>query len=128
MAEVREGLKYTESDEWIKTENGNIRMGITDFAQGKLTDIVGVWDLLETGTDISKGDVICTIESVKASAEMYSPVNGKIIEVNSSLEDEPEKVNSDPYGDGWFVVIELADPGELDTLMDPDPYKARTEE
>ena len=127
MVNVPDDLKYTESDEWIRVEDGKVRMGITDYAQGRLTDIVGVWDLPEVGTEVSKGDVIGTLESVKASAEMCAPFDGKILEIKSSLEDEPGKVNADPYGDGWVVVIEIGDMGELNEFVDAENYRARIE-
>ncbi len=128
MSDVPDDLKYTESDEWVKIEDGKMKMGITDHAQGKLTDIVGVWDLPEEGAELSKGDIICTIESVKASAEMYAPVDGKVVETNISLEEEPEKVNSDPYGEGWVVVMEIGDQDEPEGLMGAEEYSKRISE
>lgn len=117
-------LKYTEDHEWVKIE-GNIGIiGITDHAQGELGDVVFI-DIPEDDATLSKGDTFGTIEAVKTVADMFAPVSGKIVEVNESLNDEPETVNKDPYGEGWIVKIELSDASELDDLMDAETYKSK---
>ncbi len=121
MTNVAPDLKYTENDEWIRVEGSTGVIGLTDYAQDALNDIVYV-ELPEAGDSFDKGDAFGTVESVKAASEMHVPVGGTVTEVNSALEDSPETINSDPYGDGWFIKIELADPSELDDLMDADAY------
>ncbi len=116
-------LKYTEDHEWIKVEGNIGTVGITEHAQGELGDIVYV-DIPNPTAEVKKGDSFGTIEAVKTVAELFSPVSGKIIEVNSPLNDAPETVNSDPYGNGWIVKIELSDLTDLDVLMDADAYQA----
>ncbi|GAB4570979.1 MAG: glycine cleavage system protein GcvH [Anaerolineae bacterium] len=127
MTKVMPDLKYTDSDEWIRVE-GNIGViGLTDYAQDALNDIVYV-ELPEVGDEFGKGDAFGTVESVKAASDMHMPVGGKVTEVNEVLEDAPETVNSDPYGAGWFIKIEISDPSELDDLMDADAYAKYCEE
>ena len=116
-----DGLKYTEDHDWAKKEGGRIRIGITDYAQDQLGDIVFV-EMPEAGSEFSKGDEFGTLESTKAVVELYMPVSGKVAEINYALEDEPELVNSDPYEDGWILKVEPGDPSELDTLMEKDAY------
>ena len=119
---VMDDRKYTKTDEWAKLEEGNrVRIGITDYAQKELRDIIGV-ELPEINSGVSKGDVVATLESVKATGDVYSPISGKIVEVNERLLDEPELLNTDPYGDGWIAVLEIKDPGEYDKLMTPEQY------
>ncbi|GAB1372724.1 glycine cleavage system protein GcvH [Candidatus Kapaibacterium sp.] len=119
-----ENLKYTEDHEWIRVE-GNIGIiGVSDHAQGELGDIVYI-DIPDHEASLAQGDTFGTIEAVKTVADLLSPVSGKIIEVNSGLNDAPETVNKDPYGDGWIVKIELANPSELDSLMDAATYKSK---
>ena len=119
---VMDDRKYTETDEWAKLEEGNrVRIGITDYAQKELRDIIGV-ELPEIDSEVSKGDVIATLESVKATGDVYSPISGKIVEINERLLDEPELLNIDPYGDGWIAVLEIRDPDEYDKLMTPEQY------
>lgn len=119
---VMDGLRYTETDEWAMLEEGNrVKVGITDYAQKELRDIIGV-ELPEINTEVGKGDVIATLESVKATGDVYAPVSGKIVKVNEKLLDEPEILNTDPYGDGWIVVIEIKDRGEYNKLMTPQQY------
>lgn len=115
-------LKYTKEHEWIKVDGNIGTIGITDFAQGELGDVVYV-DIPEDDAEVSLGDTFGTIEAVKTVADMYAPVSGKITEVNEALNDAPETVNSDPYGDGWIVKIELSNTDELNELMDADAYK-----
>ncbi|NPA26610.1 MAG: glycine cleavage system protein GcvH [Chloroflexi bacterium] len=119
-------LKYTKSDEWINPEDGTV--GITDYAQSQLSDVVYVEFIVGEGDTVNKGDIIATIESVKAAADVYAPVSGKVVAVNEALADSPELVNSDPYGQAWLVRIEMSDPSELDELMDADAYRQYCEE
>ena len=115
-------LYYTEDHEWLRlNDDGTATVGITDFAEGELGDIVFV-ELEPEGTNLSAGDVYGTVEAVKTVSELFMPMSGTITEVNIGLESEPEKVNEDPYGDGWMVVIELEDESELDDLLDPEEY------
>ena len=120
--DVREGLKYTETHEWIKQKGDNVIVGITDHAQSELTDIVFV-ELPETGKLLKKGDELCVVESVKSVSEIYAPVSGKIIKINENLEDSPEIINQKPYEDGWLVEIELSEEAEIEDLMDSEEYK-----
>lgn len=122
MANVPEELRYSKTHEWVKVEGSVAVIGITDFAQGELSDIVMV-ELPEVGREVKVEDSIGVIEAVKAVADLYSPVSGKILEVNNVLSTSPETINSDPYGDGWIVKIELADPSEADKLMDAAAYQ-----
>lgn len=115
-------LKYTDDHEWIKIEGKTGIIGITDHAQSELGDVVYV-DLPDDVEEVAKGDTMGTIEAVKTVADINAPVGGKIIERNESLNDAPETVNNDPYGDGWMVKIEIADESELEDLMDVDAYK-----
>ncbi len=112
---------YTETDEWAKVEGDVAVVGITDYAQKKLRDIVGV-ELPEKGQEVKAGETVGSIESVKATADIYSPLTGVIVEVNERLYDEPELVNKDPYGEGWMFKIRLSNPSELDRLMKPEDY------
>lgn len=117
-----ENIKYTNDHEWIRVE-GNIGIiGITHHAQGELGDIVFI-DISDETATLSVGDSFGTIEAVKTVADLYAPVSGKIVEVNTGINSAPETVNSDPYGDGWIVKIELANPSEVDGLMDVNAYK-----
>ena len=120
-------LKYTRDDEWIRVTGGEGEIGITDYAQDHLSDIVYV-ELPEVGKVVNSHDSIGTIESVKAAADIYSPVSGTIMAVNESLPDSPELVNQDPYGRAWMVRIELSNPSELDALMDAAAYQKYCEE
>ncbi len=122
MSEIPDNLKYTEDHEWIEVTDGEARYGITDYAQDELGDIVYI-ELPETGEELSKGDMLGVIESVKTVSDLYAPLSGKIKEVNEELEAAPETINEDPYKDGWIVVIEIADEGELNELLDPKEYE-----
>lgn len=113
-------LKYTRNDEWIRMEGDEGVIGITDYAQDQLSDIVFVEFLVDVGESLEQGKTFAAVESVKAAAEVYMPVNGKIIAVNEDLPDAPEKVNSDPYGEAWMARIKISDPSELDDLLDAD--------
>jgi glycine cleavage system H protein len=119
---VPEGLRYTKEHEWAKAENGSVRLGITDYAQHELGDIVFV-DLKPAGSKVKKGDSIGTVESVKAVSEVYSPVEGTITEANPDLETSPELVNQDCYGKGWMVVIAAPEADWLGSLMDTEAYQ-----
>jgi glycine cleavage system H protein len=114
-------VRYAESHEWARSEGGRIRVGITDYAQDQLGDIVFV-ELPEVGDTFDKGQEFGTVESVKAVSELYLPVAGEVVAVNSSLEESPEKVNDAPYGDGWMLEVKAENPSELDGLMDNDAY------
>lgn len=117
-------LKYSEEHEWVKQEGDNrVRIGITDFAQDELGDIVFV-ELPEAGEELEANSPFGSVESVKTVSELYSPVTGKVVEVNKDLDDSPEKVNESPYGDGWMIVVEVSDTSDLDKLMDADKYEA----
>lgn len=114
-------LKYTDDHEWVKIDGNIATIGVTDHAASELGDVVYV-DIEMDGA-VSKGDTIGTIEAVKTVADMYSPISGKITEINTGLNDNPEVVNNDAYGDGWIVKIELSDASELDELMSASAYK-----
>ena len=115
-------LKYTKADEWIKVEGNRITIGITDYAQNHLSDLVYCGLKGEKGSSVNKGDLVVEIDSVKASAEVNSPVTGKVIETNQEVINSPEIINDDPYGKGWFYVIEITNPAELDELLTADVY------
>jgi len=122
MAEVREDLLYTETHEWVLQKNGVVRVGITDYAQEHLTDVVYV-ELPEVGKKFKKGDEIATIESVKSVSEVYSPISGEVMAINERLENEPELINQSPYDDGWLFEMKMENEGELDSLLPPSAYK-----
>lgn len=116
-------LKYTQEHEWVRNNgDGTVTIGITDFAQGELGDIVFV-ELEPEGSDFGKDDIFGTVEAVKTVSELFAPVSGEIIEINDALEDDPELVNSDPYGDGWMVKMKLSNSSELDDLLSAADYK-----
>lgn len=115
-------LKYTKEHEWVKVEAGVATIGITDWAQGELGDIVFV-ELPDVGAEIDKMETFGTIEAVKAVSELYLPVSGKIVEINGSLEDDPMVINRDPYGDGWMIKLEIADSSQIDDLLDAGGYQ-----
>ena len=120
-------LKYTNNDEWVRVTGGIGVIGISDFAQDQLSDIVYVEINPSIGESIQKGEIFGTVESVKAASDIYMPVSGKVVEINDALLDAPETINTDPYEEGWLIKIELSDPAELDGLMDMAAYKADTE-
>jgi len=117
---------YTDTDEWIKVTDDVAVIGITDYAQKKLKDIVGI-ELPEVGKKVKKGEAIGVIESIKATADVYAPISGEVIEVNEKLLDSPELINNDPYGDGWIVKIKIEDKSELDKLLKPQEYANKIE-
>lgn len=122
MSKIPEELRYTKDHEWAKVEGNRARIGITDHAQSELTDVVYV-EFPSIGKTVAQGEVLGTVESVKAVSEIYSPVSGKVVEVNKVLDDTPEQVNKDPYGAGWMVLLELSNPAEASKLLDAAAYK-----
>lgn len=123
MANTPSDLKYTKEHEWIRNNgDGTATVGITDFAQGELGDIVFV-DISSVGDHVNQDDSFGTIEAVKTVSELYMPVSGKIVEFNSELENDPELVNNDPYGEGWLVKIEMSDPSQFNLLLDSGAYQ-----
>jgi glycine cleavage system H protein len=121
-----EDLLYTKNHEWVKVEDDRAIVGVTSYAQDQLVEVVFV-ELPEEGKEVKAGDAVATLESVKAVADVYAPVSGKIIEVNKQLENQPELVNQDPYGEGWILVIEIAGEEELHTLMKVSDYQSLIE-
>ncbi len=124
--EFPEDLRYTKEHEWLRTEDGRARVGITDFAQDALGDVVYV-DLPEVGTQVEAGQPMGEVESTKSVSDVFTPVSGTITERNQLIEDHPELVNEQPYGEGWLVVIDPADPSEIDDLLDDAAYRASLE-
>ena len=121
---IPDDLQYTKSHEWVRIEDGTATIGITDHAQEELGDVVFV-ELPEQGATIEAGDPFGTVESVKAVSDLYTPVGGEVVEVNSSLEDAPEKINDDPYGEGWIVKLRTSEEAEL---LSPEEYEKVVEE
>ncbi len=119
--EVDDTLRYTRTDEWARLEDGVVRVGVTDYAQKMLKDIVGV-ELPEVGSRYSKGDSVAVLESIKATADVYAPVSGEVVEVNERLLEEPELINKDPYGEGWIFALKPDNPAEYDELLTHDQY------
>lgn len=119
--------KYTKEHEWAKTEGNLVRVGITEYAQAQLGDVVYV-ELPQVGKEIRAGKMFGVVESVKAASDLYSPITGTVVEVNGALEGSPEIVNSDPYGDGWMIVVEPSAAAELDGLLAPADYEKLTAE
>ena len=119
---IPQELKYTKDHEWVRIEGDTAIIGVTDFAQGELGDIVYV-EVETLDETLEKEEVFGTVEAVKTVSDLYMPLSGEIIEFNDSLEDEPEKVNEDPYGEGWMIKIKLSDTSELDDLLSADEYK-----
>jgi glycine cleavage system H protein len=118
--------KYTEDHEWVAIDGDVVTVGITDYAQKALGDIVFV-ETPEVGDDVTAGDETGVVESVKAASEIYAPVSGEVVGINEDLEDEPSKVNTDPTSDGWMFKIKMSDTSELDAMMDEDSYKTYVE-
>ena len=116
-------VRYAESHEWARTDGDRVKVGITDYAQDQLGDIVFV-ELPEVGDTLDKGEEFGTVESVKAVSELYMPVGGEVVAINDTLEDAPEKINNSPYSDGWMIEIKAENLSELDDLMDKDAYFA----
>jgi glycine cleavage system H protein len=127
MSEIPSDLLYRESHEWVRSDDdGTATVGISDHAQAQLGDMVFI-ELPEPGMSYEQGDACAVVESVKAASDIYAPLTGEIIEANSALEDSPELVNSDPYGDGWLFRVQLANPSELDGLLTPEAYAEQVE-
>jgi glycine cleavage system H protein len=118
---IPDDLRYSAEHEWVRTEGGRARIGITDYAQDALGDIVYV-ELPAVGAEVAPGGKLGEVESTKSVSEIYAPLAGKIVAVNDSLSDAPEKINADPYGEGWICELELPDPGELEALLDAAAY------
>ena len=123
---VPEELRYSKDHEWARLEDGGVRIGITDYAQDALGDVVYV-QIPELGASVGPGDRCSEVESTKSVSDIYAPVRGTIVAVNDELGDHPERVNEDPYGDGWLCLIEPADPAELEGLLDAAAYRALVE-
>ena len=123
---IPEDLKYTKDHEWIKVDGESALVGITDFAQGELGDIVLV-EIETQGENLKKGDIFGSIEAVKTVSDLFMPASGEVTEVNEAIADSPELINSDPFGDGWLIRIKLENPAELDDLLDAAAYKAQLE-
>jgi glycine cleavage system H protein len=121
-------LKYSPKDEWIKVEDNTASIGISDYAQDALSDIVYLEYAVSVGDVVSKGDILGTVESVKAASDVYFPISGTVLKVNEELLDTPENVNSDPYGAAWIIKLELSSPEELDELMNAEKYEAYVQE
>jgi glycine cleavage system H protein len=115
-------LRYSSDHEWVRLEDGRARIGITDYAQDALGDVVFV-DLPDTGTAVQKGASVSEVESTKSVSEIYAPVSGTIVEVNAELADNPQRLNDDPYGDGWLFVIEPSDPSQVGELLEAEGYR-----
>jgi len=118
-------LKYTKDHEWVKIEGNEATIGITEFAQRELGDIVYI-DIPSVGKEVAKEDVFGTVEAVKTVSDLFMPLTGTVTKINSLLDSQPELVNSDPYGDGWMVKVTLADAGDTEGLLSADEYKAIT--
>lgn len=125
--EFPEQLRYTKEHEWVAAEGGRARVGITDFAQDALGDVVFV-QLPEVGANVSAMSGIAEVESTKSVSDIYAPVGGTVVEVNTALGSAPEQLNQDPYGDGWIFVLEMSDASQVDTLLDADTYRRLVEE
>ncbi len=122
MADVRDGLRYTRTHEWVRLEGDVAVVGVTDFAQSELGDITYL-ELPEPGATVKQGESMGVIESVKAASDIYAPVSGEVVEANKAVIDAPELVNKSPYDEAWLVKIRLSDPTELDRLMDAEAYR-----
>ena len=127
MKEIPENYKFLSSHEWAKLEeDGIVTVGISDYAQDQLGDIVFI-ELPELGSEVNQGDEVAIVESVKAASEVYAPMSGKIIDLNSSLEDSPETVNSSAFDEGWFFKMKLKNPSDFDGLLDKEDYEKLTQ-
>jgi glycine cleavage system H protein len=124
--DIPANLRYSTDHEWARADDGRVWVGITDYAQDALGDVVFV-DLPDAGAKVKRGDACCEVESTKSVSEIYAPVSGTVVEVNGDLGEHPERLNEDPYGEGWIFVVELDDPAQLDELMDAEGYRALIE-
>ncbi|GMA60832.1 glycine cleavage system protein GcvH [Alicyclobacillus fastidiosus] len=127
MSNVPSTLKYSKEHEWVRVEGNRAYIGITDFAQDELGDIVYV-ELPEVGSQLTVNETFGTVESVKTVSDLFAPVSGRVVEVNANLEDAPERVNTSPYEDGWMIVVELQDESELSALLDSSQYQQHVNE
>jgi glycine cleavage system H protein len=125
MANIPQDLKYSEEHEYVRTEGDTATIGITDYAQGELGDVVFV-ELPKVGDTITRGESFGTIEAVKAVSELYAPLDGEVTEVNDALDADPAAVNNDPYGEGWMIRVRMADPSQIDQLLDAEGYQSHT--
>jgi glycine cleavage system H protein len=125
--DIPEDLRYTREHEWARMKGDKVVVGITDFAQDQLGDVVYV-ELPDVGDPVKKGEAFGVVESTKAVSELFAPVSGKVVEVNDPLSDAPETINEDAYEEGWMIVIQASDPKELESLMDAKAYRAFVEE
>ena len=123
---IPEELRYSTDHEWARVEDGRVRMGLTDYAQDALGDVVYV-GVPKVGDAVRSGATFTEVESTKSVSEIFAPVSGTVVEVNDDLADEPQRLNEDPYGEGWICVIEPSDPSELEALLDADGYRALVE-
>lgn len=123
---VPDDLRYSSDHEWVRLEDGRARIGITDYAQDALGDVVFI-QVPDAGSTVRAGEALGEVESTKSVSEVYAPVSGTVVEANADLSDHPERLNEDPYGEGWVCVIDPADPAEVDGLLDADGYRALTE-
>lgn len=126
MAEYPKDLKYSTQHEWVRVEGSEATIGITAYAQDELGDVVYV-DLPQVGREVKAGESLAVVESVKAVSDIYAPVSGRVVRVNEELASQPEWINEEPYGKGWVAVLEMADPAELDSLLDADGYREHVE-
>jgi glycine cleavage system H protein len=124
--DIPSDLRYSTDHEWARVEEGRVRIGITDYAQDALGDVVFV-EVPEVGTKVERGASFSEVESTKSVSEIYAPVSGVIAEINAELADSPERLNDDPYGEGWICIIEPTDPAQLDELLDAEGYRALIE-
>jgi glycine cleavage system H protein len=124
MANIPSDLKYAKSHEWVRVSDGLATIGITDHAQHELTDVVFV-ELPAVGRKVKAGEACAVVESVKTASDIYSPVSGEVTEVNRAVVENPAQVNSEPYGNGWFFKLKLANPGEVNALLGPEQYQAQ---
>lgn len=127
MSQTPKELKYTKEHEWIRVEGNRAYVGITDFAQSELGDVVFV-ELPEAGQEVVQHSTFGTVESVKTVSDLYAPVSGKVVEINEELNDAPELVNEEPYGKGWMIVVEIKDPSELESLLTAEQYEESIQE
>ncbi len=123
MSNIPADLRYSKADEWIRVENGEVVIGITDYAQDSLSDIVYL-ELPDEGDSFESGETFGVVESVKAASDLFIPLSGTVTAVNEALVDTPELINDDPYGDAWMIRVELSDASQLDDLLDADAYEA----
>ena len=122
MSNIPSDIKYADSHEWVRVEGDVATIGITDFAQSELGDVVFV-EIETEGEELSKGDTFGTVEAVKTVSDLFMPISGEVIEVNSAIEDAPESVNEEPYGSGWMIKVKISDSSELDALMSQSDYQ-----